>query len=335
MTIKLKVCGNLLAVQNRPYITSGNIGSIHCEFDFDNLWDNLIKTAVFYQDEKNVYHTLLENNECYIPSTAMSKNGMLFVGIFGSYLDGEELIKRLTTNFVEIWIDKGSYIDGVVPPEPDTDIYNQILAIMQKQSVDAYDAQQAQIAAEEFAETAEEFANLAEEAKNQAETSAENALMSEGKAKTSEINAGESETISTQALSDLLAMLGADVATLTDGKLTPSQIPPLSINDVFEVDSVEEMLQLTAERGDVALVLLDDNIHDSYMLSTDDPTLQDNWKKLGVSYVANSGHALTADNAVNADKINNKRIVGMTQSQYDSAVLNDDTYYFIVPDDED
>ena len=135
-----------------------------------------------------------------------------------------------------------------------------------------------------------------------------------------------------QAMGDLLAMMGTDIATLTDGKLTPSQIPPLSINDVFEVDSVEDMLLLTAERGDVALVLLDDNIHDSYMLSTDEPSLLDNWKKLGVSYVANAGHSLTADNAENANKINNKRLVAMTESQYDVAAKDPETFYAVTPD---
>ena len=43
------------------------------------------------------------------------------------------------------------------------------------------------------------------------------------------------------------------VATLVDGKLTPSQIPSLSINDVFTVSSAEEMCALDAQRGDVAV----------------------------------------------------------------------------------
>ena len=142
-----------------------------------------------------------------------------------------------------------------------------------------------------------------------------------------------SENVAEQAMTDLLAMMGEDIATLTDGKLTPSQIPPLSINDVFEVESAEDMLALVAERGDVALVLLDDNIHDSYMLADDDPAQLANWKKLGVSYVANAGHAVTAENAENADKINNKRLVSMTESQYESAVKDPDTYYAVVPDE--
>ena len=138
--------------------------------------------------------------------------------------------------------------------------------------------------------------------------------------------------ISLQAMTDFLAMLGKDIATLTDGKLTPSQIPALSINDVFPVASEAELLTLTAERGDCGIIVVDNVVTDSYILAADDPAQLENWKKLGVSYVANAGHASTADNAVNADKINNKRIVGMTQSQYDIAALDDDTFYIVTPD---
>jgi hypothetical protein len=144
--------------------------------------------------------------------------------------------------------------------------------------------------------------------------------------------AERSKAIAAQALSDLLAMMGTDIATLTNGKLTPSQIPPLSINDVFEVPDTDAMLALEAQRGDCALIVPDDVVTDSYILAADDPTDIDNWKKLGVSYVANAGHANTADEAVNADKINNKRMVAMTQSQYDTAVIDPDTIYIVTPD---
>ena len=177
--------------------------------------------------------------------------------------------------------------------------------------------------------------------------SAANALASQQAAKTSEDNAKESETsalgamgVAVQAMTDLLAMMGEDIATLTDGKLTPSQIPDISINDVFEVDEgTEEMLTLTAQKGDCALIMgvdEEDNpiVTDSYILAADDPTVLANWKKLGVSYVANAGHALTADNAGNANKINNKRLVAMTESQYEVAVKDESTFYAVVPDEE-
>lgn len=134
-----------------------------------------------------------------------------------------------------------------------------------------------------------------------------------------------------QAYQDFLAMLGDSVATLTDGKLTASQIPALSINDTFPVASEAELLTLTAQRGDVGLIVAEDVVTDSYLLTADDPTDAANWVKLGVSYVANAGHANTADSATNSEKINNKRLIAMTQAEYDIAVLDPDTYYIVTP----
>ncbi len=56
------------------------------------------------------------------------------------------------------------------------------------------------------------------------------------------------------------------VATLIDGKLMPSQIPSLSINDIFTVTSAEEMTALDAERGDVAIFT-----YESDSVSTEKP----------------------------------------------------------------
>lgn len=134
-----------------------------------------------------------------------------------------------------------------------------------------------------------------------------------------------------QAYQDFLAMLGNSVATLTDGKLTASQIPALSINDTFPVASEAELLELTAQRGDVGLIVAEEVVTDSYLLTADDPTVADNWVKLGVSYVANAGHANTADSATESEKINGKRLIAMSQAEYDIAVLDPDTYYIVTP----
>lgn len=56
------------------------------------------------------------------------------------------------------------------------------------------------------------------------------------------------------------------VATLVDGKLMPTQMPSLSINDVFTVTSAEEMTSLDAQRGDVAVFT-----YDSDSVSTEKP----------------------------------------------------------------
>lgn len=141
--------------------------------------------------------------------------------------------------------------------------------------------------------------------------------------------------ISLQAMTDFLAMLGEDIATLTDGKLTPSQIPALSINDVFPVASEAELLTLTAERGDCGIIVSDNVVTDSYILAADDPAQLENWKKLGVSYVANAGHANTADSATDAQKVNGHRVVTFaTVAEMENAAKVDGTLYFAPYEEE-
>lgn len=148
-------------------------------------------------------------------------------------------------------------------------------------------------------------------------------------------NSKHYSVISLQAMTDFLAMLGEDVATLTDGKLTPSQIPALSINDVFPVASEAELLTLTAERGDCGIIVVDNVVTDSYILAADDPAQLENWKKLGVSYVANAGHANTADSATDAQKVNGHRVVTFaTVAEMENAAKVDGTLYFAPYEEE-
>lgn len=188
-------------------------------------------------------------------------------------------------------------------------------------------AQEAQTGAGQSAEQAAEDRADAQEAATRASESADGA-------EDSELSAGGSATQAAQALADLLRMLGTDIATLgADGKLTPSQIPPISINDVFPVSNTAEMLALTAERGDTAVIMAGGVVTDCYILMTDDPTTLTNWAKLGISYVANAGHAVTADSATDAERINGKRIISMTQEQFDNAVTDPDTLYVVAPEE--
>ncbi len=272
--------------------------------------------------------------------------GTLAVKVRGVRLndDGTEVEVQGTVNPVLYSVGDAQLVDdaGNSPPVTPT-LYDQIKYIADTanaKSGEALDlANDTQNTAKVYAEQAQEFAAQTETDKNTVaadksivEGYKSAAAQSASEATQSAEDAGSSEVTASQALSDLLAMMGTDIATLTNGKLTPSQIPALSINDVFEVDGIADMLLLDAQRGDVALVIADSVVSDSYILAADDPALPDNWKKLGVSYVANAGHANTADSAANADRMNGMRIVSMTQSQYDSAVIDPDTYSFVTAD---
>jgi len=67
------------------------------------------------------------------------------------------------------------------------------------------------------------------------------------------------------------------VATLTGGKLTPDQVPELSITDTFVVNSQVSMLALTAQRGDVAIRT---DLTKSFILRVDGASTLANWQEL-------------------------------------------------------
>ena len=72
----------LLTIQNREIIASGDVNVDKCIFNFDEVWEGYTYTAVFYQDKTNVqYAVLAKDNTCVIPSAAMMKAGRLYIGV--------------------------------------------------------------------------------------------------------------------------------------------------------------------------------------------------------------------------------------------------------------
>lgn len=167
-----------------------------------------------------------------------------------------------------------------------------------------------------------------------ASDSAENAKNAAEVANTKANNAAVSESTATQALMDLLAMLGTDIATLVGGKIPLNQIPATATQEIYSISSENELITLTAQKGDLGVIInLVDNvptITKTYqLLGNGDSTIRDNWIVWGTSYAVQAGNALTANNAENANTINGHRLVTMTQSQYDVAVKDPETVYLV------
>lgn len=138
-------------------------------------------------------------------------------------------------------------------------------------------------------------------------------------------------TVAQQALNDLIAILGSSVATLGgDGKLTASQIPAISIIKVVDVATEEARLLLTdVQRGDVCRIVVDGAIGNTYILNGTDPSVDGNWAQLGDGYVAEAGHALNADNAVDSQQINGHRLITYDAATFSGAVKDADTLYAV------
>ena len=84
--IEITLKKQILTIQNREIISSGDVNYDTCLFTFDETWEGFTKTGVFYQDKSNVQYVVLDSNDiCVIPAAAMTKEGKMYIGVFKEY----------------------------------------------------------------------------------------------------------------------------------------------------------------------------------------------------------------------------------------------------------
>ena len=100
-------------------IPSGNVETHELVFDFSNEWDGLKKMAVFTRDGVAKEYTI-DGATRTVPGDVLTEPGTLSVGVYGYIVDGETLVKRLSTNVINAAVIKGAYTSAVpgedVPP---------------------------------------------------------------------------------------------------------------------------------------------------------------------------------------------------------------------------
>lgn len=180
--------------------------------------------------------------------------------------------------------------------------------------------------ASESAEDAEGYAQSAKGCENEAGNYAGAAIEAASKAEESKSAAG-------QALSDLLAMINSgDLVLATDGKLPLSSIPATATQEIYTVTSEDELTSLVAQRGDLAELIEDVNGERTITKTWQclgEASNRENWVVWGTSYAVQSGNATTANTALNANMINNHRLVEISEEEFASAVKDADTYYLV------
>ena len=298
-------------------LVGGSANSIECVFSFDDEWDGLTKSAIFQTASENgktveTIPVLLQNDRCMLPPEAASSGEYVKISAVGTR-DGNVIVP---TAFCQVFFEEGCYTGEVAPT---MDVYLQMLSTFGEGMSQLEDTEEA---VRVYAEEAEKNLPLIQKSAQTAFDKAEEASESAANAKTSEINAKESEDSSSQNLSDFLAMLGTDVATLVGGKIPAEQIPAIATTEVYTAATAGEMTALVAQNGDIC-IRTDEN--KSYIYK------DTGWVYLAspTDYASNAGHADTADNAVNASMINNHRMVEMTAEEFQSAVKDPDTYYLV------
>lgn len=122
--IKVRCTDQVLTYENTPVIASGGLQEDFISFSFCGKWDGLVKTAVFWRSEEEVYHVLLdEADSCPIPPEVLTVEGVIYFGVFGV----NEAGKQRTSEVLRYNVAKGAITEGTKPSDPTPDIYTQLL----------------------------------------------------------------------------------------------------------------------------------------------------------------------------------------------------------------
>lgn len=123
--IKLRCIDQVLTFDSTPLIASGGVEEDRVQVEFCPKWDGLVKTAVFWRNEKEAFHVLLdEDDSCAIPKEVIIDEGRIYLGFFG--VSAEE--KQRTSQVLAYNVVKGAITLDSAPDSPTVDIYTQLLA---------------------------------------------------------------------------------------------------------------------------------------------------------------------------------------------------------------
>lgn len=120
--IRVTCVDQRLVISSGPVIASGGLNEDKVVFDFCPLWNDFVKTAIFYRDKGQVYHSVLVDNTCLIPWEVTASEGEMYFGVFGVKGD----ITR-TSEILRYKVVAGAITEDTTPSDPTPDIYEQIL----------------------------------------------------------------------------------------------------------------------------------------------------------------------------------------------------------------
>lgn len=126
--ILVSVKDQLLKITKAPTVASGGLNEANVIFAFSEQWDGFIKTAVFYRDTDKVYYAVLdENDTCLLPWEVCTEDGSFYFSVFGEKDD----IRR-TSTIARYKVSKGLIVDDMMPSDPTPEVYDQIIAMVEK-----------------------------------------------------------------------------------------------------------------------------------------------------------------------------------------------------------
>ena len=108
-------------------IYAGNSGSKNvytCRFEIDGEYRSFIWFCVF-RSEENAYLQKLADNECTVPYEILKTGGSVQIGCYATDTDGG---KRVSTNWVNLYINEGAYCDATAPEVPAADVWETLVS---------------------------------------------------------------------------------------------------------------------------------------------------------------------------------------------------------------
>ena len=104
---------------------SGNVNTYIFSFSLDEEWNEYIKFGIFIKNGR-AYSVKMDNMQIVVPEEILLSSGDVSFGLYGT--NGENNIKRLSTNLITFKVNQGAYTSSDMPSPPDADFWETILS---------------------------------------------------------------------------------------------------------------------------------------------------------------------------------------------------------------
>lgn len=120
--VKLSAIGGKLNIVSNKTLTTNSVNAYEIQVEFNSVWADLTKYAVFYQVKgQSIYTEVGDSNTVLIPARMLKAELPLYVGFVGENSD-KSLVQ--TTNNVKLKVEEGANISKArIMPEDDNDDY--------------------------------------------------------------------------------------------------------------------------------------------------------------------------------------------------------------------
>ena len=107
-----------------PKGVTGNVNTYTCRVNIESDIAGIISFCIIKQGD-NVYNQIIEDNTCVMPYEVLTSAEPLYIGCYGT--NGDDDIKRVSTNFICFDVKQGAYSEADAPETPTPDIWESLI----------------------------------------------------------------------------------------------------------------------------------------------------------------------------------------------------------------